>query len=91
MVSLNTLFILLFAYIPYHVGHGAVVVLGLHEYAMAAHFEGLVTTLCGYCAIGMIFVLLQGLASLFGLIRTKRFLRLCYIVVKVIPHLQEKG
>lgn len=83
VVSLNTLFILLFAYIPYHVGHGAVVLLGLHEYAMAAHFEGLVTTLCGYCAIGMIFVLLQGLASLFGLIRTKRFLRLCYIVVKV--------
>lgn len=83
VVSLNTLFILLFAYIPYHVGHGAVVVLGLHEYAMAAHFEGLVTTLCGYCAIGMIFVILQGLASLFGLIRTKRFLRLCYIVVKV--------
>lgn len=40
VVSLNTLFILVFAFCPYHMGHFAVLSLGLREHAAASHFEG---------------------------------------------------
>jgi E3 ubiquitin-protein ligase MARCH6 len=83
VVSLNTLFILVFAFCPYHIGHFAVVGLSLREHAAASHFEGLVTTLCGYCIIGLCLVLLHGLASFLGLRRSRRILGLCYVVVKV--------
>lgn len=83
VVSLNTLFILVFAFCPYHIGHFAVVGFSLREHAAASHFEGLVTTLCGYCVIGLCLVLLHGLASLLGLRRSRRVLGLCYVVVKV--------
>lgn len=83
VVSLNTLFILVFAFCPYHIGHFAVVGFSLREHAAASHFEGLVTTLCGYCIIGLCLVLLHGLASLLGLRRSRRILGLCYVVVKV--------
>lgn len=83
VISLNTLFILVFAFCPYHIGHFAVVGFSLREYAAASHFEGLVTTLCGYCVIGLCLVLLHGLASHLGLRGAKRFLGLCYVVVKV--------
>ncbi|GFG38068.1 hypothetical protein Cfor_10645 [Coptotermes formosanus] len=83
VVSLNTLFILVFAFCPYHIGHFAVVGFSLREHAAASHFEGLVTTLCGYCIIGLCLVLLHGLASILGLRRSRRILGLCYVVVKV--------
>ncbi|XP_075224962.1 E3 ubiquitin-protein ligase MARCHF6 isoform X1 [Lycorma delicatula] len=83
VVSLNTLFILVFAFCPYHMGHFAVVSLGLREHAAASHFEGLVTTLCGYCAIGLALLVLHSLAELFKLTKPQRLLGLCYVVVKV--------
>lgn len=83
VVSLNTLFILVFAFCPYHMGHFAVVGLGLKEHAAASHFEGLVTTLCGYCVIGLCLVILHSLATLLNLTRSRRVLGLCYVVVKV--------
>jgi E3 ubiquitin-protein ligase MARCH6 len=83
VVSLNTLFILVFAFCPYNIGHFAVVGFSLREHAAASHFEGLVTTLCGYCVIGLCLVLLHGLASVLGLRRPRRIFGLCYVVVKV--------
>ncbi|XP_066997682.2 E3 ubiquitin-protein ligase MARCHF6 [Anabrus simplex] len=83
VVSLNTLFILVFAFCPYHIGHFAVVGFSLREHAAASHFEGLVTTLCGYCVIGLCLVILHAFASVLGLRRSRRVLGLCYVVVKV--------
>nr|CAD7594684.1 unnamed protein product [Timema genevievae] len=83
VVSLNTLFILVFAFCPYHIGHFAVVALSLREQAAASHFEGLVTTLGGYCFIGLWLVLMHAVVSLLGLSRSRRLLGLCYVVVKV--------
>lgn len=48
VVSLNTLFILVFAFCPYHIGHFSVVGLGFEEYVRASHFDGLITTILGY-------------------------------------------
>ncbi|KZC11858.1 E3 ubiquitin-protein ligase MARCH6 [Dufourea novaeangliae] len=68
VVSLNTLFIMVFAFCPYHIGSFAIAGLGLQEYAAASHFEGLVTTLCGYCVIGVCLVVLHTLAALLGVL-----------------------
>lgn len=83
VVSLNTLFIMVFAFCPYHIGSFAITGLGLQEYAAASHFEGLVTTLCGYCVIGVCLVVLHTLAALLGFQRSQRILGLCYVIVKV--------
>ncbi|KAH0945690.1 hypothetical protein HN011_005237 [Eciton burchellii] len=83
VVSLNTLFIMVFAFCPYHIGHFAIAGLGLQEHAAASHFEGLVTTLCGYCVIGVCLVVLHTLTALLGFQRSQRILGLCYVIVKV--------
>lgn len=83
VISLNTLFILIFAFFPYHMGLMALSVLGLREPAAASHFEGLLTTLVGYCLVGMFLVILHRIAALFGLGKARRILGLCYVVVKV--------
>lgn len=98
VVSLNTLFILVFAFCPYHIGHFTLVGLKIDDLVTtavvqdsekqkpqvgASHFEGLLTALTGYIVFAL------GLVSLYlfcALIRIKRFRRLiglCYVVVKV--------
>lgn len=72
-----------FAFCPYHIGHFAITGLGLEEHAAASHFEGLVTTLCGYCVIGVCLVIFHTLAALLGFQRSQRILGLCYVIVKV--------
>uniref|UniRef100_A0A665VFF7 E3 ubiquitin-protein ligase MARCHF6 n=1 Tax=Echeneis naucrates TaxID=173247 RepID=A0A665VFF7_ECHNA len=57
VVSLNTLFILVFAFCPYHIGHFSVVGLGFEEYVQASHFEGLITTIVGYILLAMTLIL----------------------------------
>lgn len=83
VVSLNTLFIIIFAFCPYHIGHLIITWMNLKEQATASHFEGLVTTLCGYCIIGICLVFLHNIATLLSLRKSRRILGLCYVVVKV--------
>lgn len=83
VVSLNTLFILVFAFCPYHIGHFSVVGLGFEEYVQASHFEGLITTIVGYVLLAMTLILCHGLAALVRFQRSRRLLGVCYIVVKV--------
>ncbi|XP_046402994.1 E3 ubiquitin-protein ligase MARCHF6 isoform X2 [Ischnura elegans] len=83
VVSLNSLFVLVFAFCPYHVGHFAVVALRATSLAAASRFEGLVTTLVGYCALGIALALLHALASALKLARARHLLALCCLVVKV--------
>ncbi|XP_065210873.1 E3 ubiquitin-protein ligase MARCHF6 [Planococcus citri] len=83
VVSLNTLFILLFAFLPYNVGSLFLMITDLKEYAKASRFEGLVTTLCGYIVSSCFLVLLHTIISVAKLTKISRLLGLCYIVVKV--------
>ncbi|CAG7827854.1 unnamed protein product [Allacma fusca] len=83
VVSLNTLFILVFEFCPYHIGHFTLAGLNLQEVTQVAHFESVLTTLCGYCVVGLCLVFLHGFASILGLRRSKKILGLCYVVVKV--------
>lgn len=60
VVSLNSLFIVIFAFCPYHMGLMALNVLNMREPAAASHFEGLLTTLIGYCLVGTVsFIFMQ--------------------------------
>ncbi|XP_012671720.1 E3 ubiquitin-protein ligase MARCHF6 isoform X2 [Clupea harengus] len=83
VVSLNTLFILVFAFCPYHIGHFSVVGLGFEGYVQASHFEGLITTIVGYILLAMTLILCHGFAALVRFQRSRRLLGVCYIVVKV--------
>lgn len=64
-------------------GNLAISSLSLQDKVAASHFEGLVTTLCGYCLIGMCLLIMHTIATVIGFRRSKRILGLSYIVVKV--------
>ncbi|KAF7222867.1 E3 ubiquitin-protein ligase MARCHF6 isoform X2 [Nothobranchius furzeri] len=83
VVSLNTLFILVFAFCPYHIGHFSVVGLGIEDFVKASHFDGLVTTVLGYILLAGALVVCHTFASLVKFQRSRRLLGVCYIVVKV--------
>lgn len=82
-MSLNTLFILVFAFCPYHIGHFSLVGLGFEEHVQASHFEGLITTIVGYILLAITLIICHGLATLVKFHRSRRLLGVCYIVVKV--------
>merc|ERR1712218_31984 len=82
-VSLNTLFILVFAFCPYHIGHFTIMGFKVNSYIKGAHFEGMLTTLCGYCVIGLILVVLHQITSFCNFKKSSRIFGLCYVVVKV--------
>lgn len=64
---------------PYTIGNFAISLLGIKQ----LHFHGLVTTLTGYCIVGMALVNLHAVARFFKLRRPRRIIGLCYIVIKV--------
>jgi E3 ubiquitin-protein ligase MARCH6 len=79
VVSLDTLFIFIFAFLPYTIGNFAISFVGIKQ----LHFHGLVTTLTGYCIVGIALVNLHAFARFFKLRRPRRIIGLCYIVIKV--------
>ena len=74
----------MFAFLPYQVGYYAISFLGGQEMVAASHFEGLLTTLCGYCVLGVFLVVLHAIAALLGFQRSQRILGLGYVIVKVL-------
>lgn len=52
------------AFCPYHIGHFAILGFKLKSYISGAHFEGMLTTLCGYCVIGLSLVAAHALTAL---------------------------
>jgi len=83
VVSLNTLFIVVFAFSPYHIGHFVIMGFKVNKWIDGAHFEGMLTTLCGYCVIGATLVVLHKVTSLLRFRKSCRIFGLCYVVVKV--------
>ena len=83
VVSLNTLFILIFAFCPYHIGHFTIVGFKLKAGVIGVHFSGLIITMTGYCVIGLLLVLLHSVSSILKFRKAARALGLCYVVVKV--------
>jgi len=71
------------AFCPYHIGHFTIVGFTLKSLISGAHFEGMLTTLCGYCVIGLSLVILHSITTFFKWKRPSRVIGLCYVVVKV--------
>ncbi|KAJ8713324.1 hypothetical protein PYW07_013694 [Mythimna separata] len=80
VVSLNTLFIVVFAFCPYHIGRLGAAMAGL---TAEGPFAGPLTALAGYVLVGAILAVLHGMASLLRLRSAKKALGFCYVVVKV--------
>ncbi|XP_053661766.1 E3 ubiquitin-protein ligase MARCHF6 [Anopheles marshallii] len=84
VVSLNTAFIVLFAFCPYSIGNFLISFLGINAPGkQLTYFHGLLTTMLGYCVIGITLVKLHAIARFLRWRRQRRILGLCYIVVKV--------
>uniref|UniRef100_W8AV76 E3 ubiquitin-protein ligase MARCHF6 n=2 Tax=Ceratitis capitata TaxID=7213 RepID=W8AV76_CERCA len=84
IISLNTLFIVTFAFCPYCIGNFILSSMDLLQPDKPLlHFHGLITTLFGYCFIGLTLVVLHFFARLFRMRRVRVLIGLCYIVVKV--------
>lgn len=84
VISLNTIFIFTFAFLPHCIGNCVISYLGfLRPDKPLLHFHGLLTTLFGYCIIGVTLIMLHSLARLLQMRKIRWLLGLCYIVVKV--------
>ncbi|KAF2367689.1 Zinc finger RING-CH-type [Trinorchestia longiramus] len=83
VVSLNTMFILVFAFVPYHVGHYSLDLMRARDLVASTHFEGLLTALWGYCVVGVVLVVVHSLVAYTMLTKLRRVVGLGYVVVKV--------
>lgn len=83
VISLNTLFILVFAFCPYHLGHYMVYGLKIQDMIEKSHFEGLVTTLIGYVLLAVMLIFLYAFMAFSTFYRARKVVGLCYIVIKV--------
>jgi len=83
VISLNSLFILVFAFCPYHIGHFTLTGFKLKTFIKGVNFEGLLITMIGYCMIGLCLIVLHTITCFLGFKRISRALGLCYVVVKV--------
>lgn len=84
IVLLNIMLIFTFAFCPYCVGQFVLVSFNvLQSDKQLLHFQGLITTLFGYCFIGHILVILHFFAKIFYMKRLRNLIGFCYIVVKV--------
>lgn len=84
VISLNTVCILVFAFMPYKIGNFIISTLDLiNPNKKLWHFHGFLTAVVGYCAIGLILLKLHAMATLLNLRKMRRLLGISYIVVKV--------
>lgn len=84
VVSLNTIFIFIFAFCPYVIGNFCITGIGyLRPGKPTLHVHGLLTTLIGYFVVAIILIKLHAFAAFFSFNRTRRILGLCYIFIKV--------
>ncbi|XP_071816977.1 E3 ubiquitin-protein ligase MARCHF6-like [Apostichopus japonicus] len=83
VMSLNALFIFLFAFCPYHVGKFGTVALGLQDAFQESHFHGLLTTMLGYTALAVTLLVFHYIFKFFSCLQASRILGMSFIVLKV--------
>ncbi|CAI4230192.1 unnamed protein product [Auanema sp. JU1783] len=81
VISLNTLFTVLFAYAPYRIGHAALYYFGIQQ--NIHYFPSLVAILCGYFLIACCLYILHGFAGLLKLKVLYRMLGISFLILKV--------
>ncbi|XP_003373281.1 E3 ubiquitin-protein ligase MARCH6 [Trichinella spiralis] len=84
VISLNTLFVLLFVMWPFYVGYFFSSAFNITEYMKAAYFDGFITTVLGYFILGFLLFLCHALCGALRLVRFHRTLGMCYLMLKVV-------
>ncbi|KFD68400.1 hypothetical protein M514_04103 [Trichuris suis] len=83
VISLNAVFILVFAFSPYYVGHVVASNLNVVSYMKMAYFDNLVTTLFGYCIIAAACSAVHSICGALHITRAYRPVGLVYLILKV--------
>jgi len=83
VVALNTLFVLLFAFCPFHLGYLFLMWLDVRDFVAATKLEGIVTTICGYFLLALMFLAGHTVFKVSPLCYAARACGLCYLVLKV--------
>lgn len=84
VISMNTITIFVFAFVPFSIGNLAIGFLGfMFPGKQLLYFHGLLTSLVGYCIIGISLIGLHAVARCLQFVKLRRILGMCYIVVKV--------
>ncbi|VDO93845.1 unnamed protein product [Soboliphyme baturini] len=83
VISLNTLFIVAFAFSPYHIGYVFASWMNILSYMKLIYFERLVVTLVGYIAISFALYIMYNLCIWLKFSRAYKVLGLSYLIIKV--------
>lgn len=84
VVLLNVIFIFIFAFLPYIVGHILIAIVNsLYPHKILDNVHGFVAVLVGYLVISIVLIEMYALADICRLRRLQRVFGLCYIVIKV--------
>ncbi|CBY09884.1 unnamed protein product [Oikopleura dioica] len=83
VVSLNTLFIFVFAYTPYHVGRSIYSTLHILSLLESSQLAGGLFTLTGYVFFGLIFLGFHLISSKMNMEKLSNLAKICYMCIKV--------
>lgn len=83
VVTLNIFFFVILTICPYKIGNRAMIIMALKDKVDASQFEGLLTTLSGYCLFSIFLFIMYNVATIFGFRFFSRIIEFYYIVVKV--------
>ncbi|CAH8633320.1 unnamed protein product [Schistosoma margrebowiei] len=92
LIALNTLFIVIFAFCPYHMGQFTVLGFNLERVINATHMEGFSTSLIGYIIFAFALILMHEVFAILNMPRACYWTGLGYIYIKVaLVSLMELG
>ncbi|KAH9589911.1 E3 ubiquitin-protein ligase march6 [Schistosoma haematobium] len=92
LIALNTLFIVIFAFCPYHMGQFTVLGFNLERFINATHMEGFSTSLIGYIIFAFALILMHEVFAILNMPRACYWTGLGYIYIKVaLVSLMELG
>ncbi|KAL3320975.1 E3 ubiquitin-protein ligase march6 [Cichlidogyrus casuarinus] len=83
LIALNTLFILIFAFCPFHLGHFTITGLRMEKLIEATKIANIVTTFVGYVILTSMLMLGHLALKFAGLYQAGRLFGLCYIYLKI--------
>ncbi|CAH8613948.1 unnamed protein product [Schistosoma intercalatum] len=92
LIALNTLFIVIFGFCPYHMGQFTVLGFNLEHFINATHMEGFSTSLIGYIIFAFALILMHEVFAILNMPRACYWTGLGYIYIKVaLVSLMELG
>ncbi|XP_033117228.1 E3 ubiquitin-protein ligase MARCH6-like [Anneissia japonica] len=83
VISLNALFVFMFAFFPYQLGQVLMSLLQWHKVVGVSRFDSVFTTILGYLGLTTTLLILHSIGRVLTFERSRRFVGMCYIMLKV--------